>query len=1097
MYKRLTIAFLLFLFIFCFNDIILGRVSSVQHFTITQGLSNHSVNVIFQDSRGFLWIGTEDGLNRYDGYSFEVFKSGRNENDNIGGSRITAIAEDGEGNIWIGTKSKGISVLHFENGLISHFVNEPGNSVSLPENSVLGFHLTSSGEMWVKLNNYLSRFDTATNSFQSFGHFSNVFKRTSYSKSPIVQETDSTFLVGTNDGINRFNLRSGFFERLHIYERQGEVFHEAVNQIQEVDKNKFLVATNVGLFLLEPGKSMVKVNARSNFGLKVNVNAIQEARDGNFFLGTNRGLEKFHFPSLFHEVYANIKGDVKSIIPHDITVLFEDDSGILWVGTRFNGLYKVNLSPSKFSFMGEGEDMDFPMKSFNISAVYADGEDVVWLGTNSSGLYRVDRITKDVQHFVINKEDSKNGSDAVTSLFGDGNGSLWIGSNSGIFLLDTNRQQIKEFHYCNDAKYSTLLRGNRIMSITRDSSKGMWFGTQFGLYRYIGGKLYSFFNEKSNKGLVSDEISSLCADVYGGLWIGTPNGISYYDNEQGRFFSDEELGLDVYKNRQILSMAVDIDGKLWVGTRTGLSVIKYTGLDDIYYEKIEGFGDEMITAILTDHSRRIWVSSSKGVSMYSPDGVIRSFDVSDGLPGQLFNIGSASKANDGTLMFGSVNGLSWLHPDSIEYNFHKPKIAITGVSVCHKGECTRVLSGALDELNLKFKPGIVIEINYSALEFTQPSKNRYKLMLEGYDNAWRPVTNSNKVSFSNIMPGKYKLRIMASNNDFIWNNEPLELPIIISPPLWMTKYAYAFYLLLILFTVQSFVNYRIRHYKKANRTLTEKNVDKKKLQEQSKVLASINQNLTDSINYATRIQSAMMPSEKSLREVLPNSFVYFRPRDIVSGDFYWMHERDNKVFIAVVDCTGHGVPGAFMSIIGMDLLKNIIVGELEDDPAQILYKLSRELNYTLRKNYLGEVDEESIKDGMDMVICVINKESKTLEFSGAVNGIYLLNDNELRRYRGDRSSIGKLVDGKIPDYTNNVIPLEDGDMLYLFTDGYVDQFGGPEFKKFKYRRFRHLLLNIHKLHPDDQKSILHQKLEDWRGDNEQVDDILIVGFKLS
>jgi serine phosphatase RsbU (regulator of sigma subunit) len=337
---------------------------------------------------------------------------------------------------------------------------------------------------------------------------------------------------------------------------------------------------------------------------------------------------------------------------------------------------------------------------------------------------------------------------------------------------------------------------------------------------------------------------------------------------------------------------------------------------------------------------------------------------------------------------------------------------------------------------------------------------------------------------------------MASNNDFTWNNQPLELPIVVTPPLWMTKYAYAFYLLLIIFSIQLVINFRIRHYKKANRSLTEKSMDKQKLQEQRKILTHINQNLTDSINYATRIQSAMIPTEKVFRKVLPHSFVYFRPRDLVSGDFYWMHERDNKIFVAVVDCTGHGVPGAFMSIIGMDLLKNIVAGQMEDDPARILEKLSLELDQTLRKNDPSFIDSEAIKDGMDMAVCVIDRENKTLSFSGAVNGIYLVKNNELHSYKGDRFAIGRITGGKIPEYTNNVIPIEEDDMVYLFTDGYVDQFGGAEQKKFKYRRFRHLLLNIHKLHPDDQKAILHQKMEEWRGEEEQVDDILVVGFKV-
>jgi ligand-binding sensor domain-containing protein/serine phosphatase RsbU (regulator of sigma subunit) len=1095
-YKPYVITIFLLFFIFGSKGLLFGKVSSVEHFTISQGLSNHSINTVFQDSRGFLWIGTEDGLNRYDGYSFEVIKSAGSGQENLTGNRITALAEDRNGNIWIGTRDNGISVLQYGSGKFKHYTHESGSAYSLPENSISGFYLTASGEMWIKLGNHLARYIEASDNFQSFGHFTNVFKPSDYSGNPIVQETDSTFLVGTKDGLNRFYMRDGVYERLHIYEDQGVVFQEDINHIQEVIKSHFLVATKGGLFLFEPGKSIKKVRANSSFGATVAANAINEDQKGNIWIGTNRGFEAFDLSTLTHRVYSWGDGELESIIPHEITVMFEDASGLFWVGTRFNGLYKVNLGDSKFSFIGESKKEEWPMRSFNISSVYVDRNDDLWLGTLSSGLYKINRLNKTIRHFILNHENYRNGNDAVEALFEDHEGNLWIGSNSGIHFLDINRKVVREFNYTYDTKYTTLLRQNRITAITGDSTYGLWFGTKFGLYRFSEGQLFSYFKGADRKGLVSDEISTLCADKKGNLWIGTNNGISYYDRVSGQIISIDEMGLKGPMDEQVLSLALDAVGRLWVGTRSGLYAVTSESGDSLISESVKAMEDEMITAVLPDEKRRIWVSSSKGVSMYSPEGTIRSFDELDGLPAQLFNPGSAYRAKDGTIYFGSVGGLCWLHPDSIRYNLYQPRIAITGISLCQRGNCEDAMQSALSELHFKYKSGIMLEINYAALEFTQPSKNSYKLMLEGYDDDWRSVTNSNRISFSNLMPGKYKLRIMASNNDFTWNNKPLELPIVISPPLWMTKYAYAFYLLLIIFTMQLLINYRIRHYKKANRSLTEKNVDKQKLQQQREILTRINQNLTDSINYATRIQSAMIPTETVLRQVLPHSFVYFRPRDLVSGDFYWMHERDNKIFVAVVDCTGHGVPGAFMSIIGMDLLKNIVAGQMEDDPSRILEKLSHELDQTLRKNDQTFLDAESIKDGMDMVICVVDKENHTLGFSGAVNGIYLVKNNELHSFKGDRFSIGRVSGGKIPKYTKKTISLGEDDMLYLFTDGYVDQFGGPDHKKFKYRRFRHLLLNIHKLHPDDQKAILHQKMEEWRGEEEQIDDILVLGFKV-
>jgi serine phosphatase RsbU (regulator of sigma subunit) len=216
----------------------------------------------------------------------------------------------------------------------------------------------------------------------------------------------------------------------------------------------------------------------------------------------------------------------------------------------------------------------------------------------------------------------------------------------------------------------------------------------------------------------------------------------------------------------------------------------------------------------------------------------------------------------------------------------------------------------------------------------------------------------------------------------------------------------------------------------------------------------------------------------------------------VSGDFYWFHEKDNKIFVTAVDCTGHGVPGAFMSIIGLDLLKNIIEVQGLESPAEILKTMNGELIRTLHKEQPAMTTDSDVSDGMDMSLVVIDRKEKTLEFSGAYNGFYLVRDNEIQSYKGNRFPVGYLKDGDSPIFTRKKVKLQKGDAVYLFSDGLPDQFGGPDHKKFKYRRFRLLLLNIHNMAFPDQKAVIHQKIEEWMGsENEQVDDMLVLGFK--
>lgn len=249
-------------------------------------------------------------------------------------------------------------------------------------------------------------------------------------------------------------------------------------------------------------------------------------------------------------------------------------------------------------------------------------------------------------------------------------------------------------------------------------------------------------------------------------------------------------------------------------------------------------------------------------------------------------------------------------------------------------------------------------------------------------------------------------------------------------------------------------------------------------------------NITDSLIYAQRIQEAMLPSEEYFRNHFPESFIFFKPKDIISGDFYWIGERGDRIFVIAADCTGHGVPGALMSMIGLEIIEKAIVENNIETPSVILGALNEGLEKTFsREKNIGTI----IKDGMDAGLCVVDKKSRKIIFAGAFFPLYLLRNNSLTQINGDKIIIG-MNPGRIP-YTNHEIDIQEDDMVYLFSDGYADQFGGKESKKFMYRRLRYLLLNIHGFDVKDQKSILDENLKAWMGANSQVDDMMIIGFK--
>jgi serine phosphatase RsbU (regulator of sigma subunit) len=305
-----------------------------------------------------------------------------------------------------------------------------------------------------------------------------------------------------------------------------------------------------------------------------------------------------------------------------------------------------------------------------------------------------------------------------------------------------------------------------------------------------------------------------------------------------------------------------------------------------------------------------------------------------------------------------------------------------------------------------------------------------------------------------------------------------------------SPYRFILYSALVIAFVYLLVMSQTRRLIKIRKLLKEKEEAINQIERQKIELESKDKNMTDSLNYAQRIQEAMLPSEAYFRKHFKDSFILFKPKDIVSGDFYWIGEKGDKVFIVAADCTGHGVPGALMSMIGLEIVEKAINTDNIETPSSILAVLNKGLEKTFsREKNIGTI----IRDGMDLGLCVINKKSRKINYAGAFFPLYLIRDNTLTEFKGDKIIIGMNPEGK--SYIDHEIDLQEDDMLYIFSDGYIDQFGGSENKKFMYRRFRYLLLTIHKFQVNDQKSILEENLKTWMGRNIQVDDIMVIGFK--
>ena len=1045
----------------CFAE----QLGSTYCYTSDHGLSSNSVTVLFQDSKGFLWIGTEDGLNRFDGHNFKHFRLNFEDDNSISGNHILAISEDREGNIWVGTRNYGLNMINADRGIQKRFQNIQNDDTTLPENDVFGILCDSKGYIWVMTTNFISKYDKDTHLFSNYRHFSYKGRtRPSYNH-PIYEESNSTLLIGTNNGLYRFYREREQFRQLP--EGLTNHFNGSVSGIIEFE-NGFLLTTDSGVqFINEDFKlSQVRFSSKTN-DTQHFVSSIFKSKTGKIWVGTNRGIA---FLDINEMKYSFIKDNYEEnnpIVSEDITAIIEDHSGIIWLGTKHNGLYKVLPTQPKFKTILES-DNKYNLSTYNFTSIFTKDDNEIWLGTEGAGVFLINIETEKVKNFVLNKENHQNNNDLVYTIIYD-DFTLWIGSNSGVYNINTTTHVTTKF----DKNFT-----DEIFEIIKDHNGIFWFASDSKLFRSGENEIKTFFQFDSG-------INSLFECPEQLLWIGNPSGLSYFDTSRTNLIVP-----DIDATFETLSLSDAGNGNIWLGTPSGLLKIdKDSAKPNIV--SIEKFPNYMISTALSDTKGQIWIVSGKTISLIDNQNKLRdAINLFDGFQGYDFNRNAAFQSDSGYLYFGSRGGLFIINPDSIQYNRNIPKTAITNVEIILKDKIIPVFFNDYNQIKIRHQIGMTLNIHFSALEFTQHSKNRYQVFVKNYDKEWRDETTQNFVSLLNIKPGNYILYIRSSNNDQLWSDDIFEIQLKIIAPIWRTTYAYIFYFLIFVLFLQIIMSSRLKHYKNVNKNLILKSQEKTILEAQKEDLARTNRHLTDSINYATRIQSAVIPSEQKIRKLFPQSFVYFNPRDNVSGDFYWVSEVGNKVFLAAVDCTGHGVPGAFLSIIGMNLLRSIIEGQKEESPAKILEALNSELAKTL-----GNSDpEDTIRDGMDLAICAVDREKSILQFAGAVNELYMIRDRELVVFKGDRSPLGQSASGAMPKFTDNTIEIFENDMFFIFSDGYVDQFGGTELKKFKYRRFRFLLLNIHRLPPDEQKNALNQAFEEWKGTNEQVDDVMVMGF---
>ncbi|MFT6747187.1 MAG: ligand-binding sensor domain-containing protein, partial [Glaciecola sp.] len=901
----------------------------------------------------------------------------------------------------------------------------------------------------------------------------------------IIQSSDGKIWLGGTKG-----LVLAEDHKTTLYSRKNNMIGNNVLDFLEDLKGNLWIVTNKGLCKFN-GKTFFNYTSHDGFPFD-HITCIEEDREGNLWIGTSdQGVVQFNKKSKKFKVFNASNG-----LSDDVVLsILEDFSNNIWVGTQGGGINK--FSGETFTYYGDREGLT----NVKSNSLFYDSKDNLWIATRKGVIkYEGDSIME----FSV-KEGLP--SDDCKVIFEDKQGNIWIGTAVGVAkLVDDEVKEI--FDYKNGIMSTTTC-------IMQDSKGNMWFGTDGGGIVKYDGKHFSSYSMIN--GISSNRVTSIIEDDENTLWIGTfGGGVNRFNGFEFLSLSKE----DGISSNIIYCLEKDPRGAIYMGTQNGIT--RYDKGEIVVIDVEDGLSSNNIKMMKFDAENSLWVSSERGLDrlymnppqVYRQVGEsiseIKHYGKEDGITKG--EVSTVCEDNQGNLWFGARKGLIKFDINIDEYNTQKPQTYITDLQIDYKKvnwkkRGYQVVPWTNIPMNLELSHDTAnVTFSFVGINHKAPYDVKYQWKLEGFDKSFTPFTYINTVTYPKLPPGKYTFQVIACNSDEECNDEasPAEFEFEVAPPFWQEIWFLSIIGVVIVVVIYLLVKMRERKMKRERFILerkvkvrTQEVVDKNQELElvnleiisKNKEIEERNKDVNSSIRYALTIQQASFPPIADLKDVFSDSFIYHLPRDIVSGDFYWYKKLQKEFVVAIVDCTGHGVPGAFMSMIGMTLLNEIMSGQPEIDPGQALNRL----DLGIRKAF--ENSENSSNDGMDVVLCTINTDTKTIKYSGAYRPLYIVRKGELIEYKATKYAIGsKEILEK--DYVTHVIPYEKGDCVYMLSDGYPDQFGGPYNKKFKTKVMKNMFLNVHHHDMEKQKELIHQRYLDWKGDFEQVDDILICGIKL-
>jgi len=1108
------------------------------HFSVKDGLSQVCVNSIIQDQHGFVWFATNDGLNRYDGYKFTIFKPNLGDQSSLSNNVVKTIYEDRDGDIWVGTAGGGLCLYDSEKDSFTSYDLSDSSVVSKGSNDVYALFEDSDSVLWVgTFGGGLKRFDKKTGKIKHYiNDTSDNQSISSNSIRAITEDREGYLWIGLDGGgLNRMHKVGETFKQYkHSEDDSTSLSSDNVMSLKYNEKKGVIWIGTYGgglskLDLKYDKFTNYTVSNKSGISNDI-VWTVDDDKKGNLILGTRGG--GFDVFDVQKETFYNVRSypfDQYSLSDNAVLSICVDDNGVWWLGTENGGVNKFAASQKKFDVYQPASKLTLKTEQNNIYAVAPIDEDHLLVGTRGGGLINFDENFSKVEQFDNDIMEEFNFSDINTFINDPDDNTIWVGTDgNGLFHLSKDFKPIENFKFLNN---KNSLSNNAIKSLLFDENGILWIGTFGGGLNSFNKKTRTFRNypiDKHNK--MRNVVLTLFEDSHNRLWVGSNgHGLLLFDRKNFTFtsYQNDRKDLKSISNNVVYAVHEDNSGYLWIGTGGGLNMFDANKGRFVAFTQHSGLANDMVVGILQDASQNLWLSTYNGLSKFNLETkAFQNYYDTDGLPSNTFNEGACFKRKDGRMYFGTSNGLIAFYPDSILRSEYVPTIYLTDFKVYNEsvGIDSSVNGKVLynknlylvDQIDISYKHN-VISFEFAALDYSSPDKIQYKYMMQNFDKGWNSTSANNRIAtYTNLPGGSYTFMVKSSNSDGRETNNTTKIVINVDPPFWKTSWFYSLVVLFIIVVVYVYVKYREHLHKVEKERLEEQvrvrtneiNMQKEELQQQSEELKlqseTVNQKntdltrtnmlLNDSIDYAKRIQDAMLPDISLMKSILSECFVYYHPKDKVSGDFYWFYEHNQRIFVVAADCTGHGVPGAFMSMIGSTLLNEIIIEKQEQIPSEILKQLNagiiKALNQKSGRN-------QSQDDGMDISICCIDKKTQKVEIACANHAVYLIYKDKLNVIQGDIFSIGGIFSLKADrDFTNHVFDLKKGTTIYMFSDGFQDQFGGEKNKKFMANRFRDLLFKQHEVEMNEQEHMLDQVFNEWKGDYRQVDDVLVMGIRL-